>query len=93
MNQLFTVTLTDLGTYTLTVAAETPADAESIAKDVLFVNRRAILTPVEGESARNFDPTHEALKMVSCACVGTGRSGDVDSGDDRARSARLPGEG
>jgi hypothetical protein len=36
MNQLFTVTLTDLGTYTLTVAAETPADAESIAKDVLF---------------------------------------------------------
>jgi hypothetical protein len=35
-NKLFTVTLTDLGTYTVTVAAETPAEAQSIAKGILF---------------------------------------------------------
>jgi hypothetical protein len=33
---LYTVTLTDLGTYTVTVAADTPAEAENIAKSVLF---------------------------------------------------------
>ena len=32
---LYTVTLTDLGTYRITVAADTPAEAESIAKEVL----------------------------------------------------------
>ncbi|MGD9828458.1 MAG: hypothetical protein AB7E70_21310 [Hyphomicrobiaceae bacterium] len=35
-HDLYTVTLTDLGTYTLTVAASTPREAESIAKSVLF---------------------------------------------------------
>ena len=34
-NQLHLVTLTDLGTYQVTVAADTPAEAESIAKTVL----------------------------------------------------------
>lgn len=33
---LYTVTLTDLGTYTVTVAADTPGEAESIAKTILF---------------------------------------------------------
>lgn len=34
--QLYTVTLDDLGTYTVTVAADSPEAAESIAKGVLF---------------------------------------------------------
>jgi hypothetical protein len=34
-NQLYTVTLTDLGEYTVTVAAETSREAESIAKNIL----------------------------------------------------------
>jgi hypothetical protein len=33
--QLYTVTLTDLGEYTATVAADTPAEAESIARTIL----------------------------------------------------------
>lgn len=33
---LYSVTLTDLGTYTVTVAADTPSEAESIAKTILF---------------------------------------------------------
>lgn len=33
--QLYTVTLTDLGTYAVTVAADTPADAVDIAKTAL----------------------------------------------------------
>lgn len=33
---LYTVTLTDLGTYTVTVAADTPAEAESIATTILY---------------------------------------------------------
>ncbi len=36
MNQLFTVTLTDLGTYDVTVAAKNPKEAASIARGVLF---------------------------------------------------------
>ena len=36
MNQLFTVTLTDLGTYTVTVAACSLAEAQSVAKTILF---------------------------------------------------------
>lgn len=32
---LYTVTLTDLGTYTVTVAADTPDEAISVAKEVL----------------------------------------------------------
>jgi hypothetical protein len=34
--QLYTVNVTDLGSYRITVAADTPAEAEGIAKTVLF---------------------------------------------------------
>ena len=40
------------------VAADDPA-AFGIAQRVLAVNRRAILTPIRGESASNFDPSPE----------------------------------
>ncbi|MGE0700789.1 MAG: hypothetical protein AB7O57_16940 [Hyphomicrobiaceae bacterium] len=36
MNRLYTVTLTDLGTYEVTVAADSEKEAASIAKGVLF---------------------------------------------------------
>jgi hypothetical protein len=52
------------------------------------VNRRAILTPVVGGSARNFDPTRVAVNMTSCACVGTG-AGDDLCGYDREGAARA----
>ena len=35
-SQLYTVTLTDLGTYTATVAADTPAEAHSVPKTILW---------------------------------------------------------
>ena len=34
--QLYTVTLTDLGTYTVTVAADSPSHAANVAKHILF---------------------------------------------------------
>lgn len=36
MSRLYTVTLTDLGTYRLTVAADTPDEAKLIAKHVMW---------------------------------------------------------
>ena len=34
--RLFTVTVSDLGSYRITVAADTPSEAERIAKSILF---------------------------------------------------------
>ena len=55
--QLYTVTLTDLGTYRVTVAADTPAEAESIAKTVLF--EEAALPPGMTIVKREVDATAE----------------------------------
>ena len=45
MNQLYTVTLTDLGEYTVTVAAHSADQAARIAKEVLY---EEAFTPVQG---------------------------------------------
>ena len=58
-HDLYTVTLTDLGTYTLTVAASTSREAESIAKSVLFeewTQMPASMTTVKREAEAKAEP-------------------------------------
>ncbi len=56
--QLYTVTVTDLGTYRLTVAAASPKEAMSVAKTVLF---EEAAQPPKGVTIvkRGFDATAE----------------------------------
>jgi hypothetical protein len=62
MNQLFTVTLTDLGTYRVTVAAGTPAEAQSIAKGILFEEATTLppgMTIVKREADAIVEPARD----------------------------------
>jgi hypothetical protein len=56
--QLYQVTLTDLGTYTVTVPGDTPEDACSIAKQILAEEAGDLPTGVKA-TAREFSATAE----------------------------------
>lgn len=65
-NRLFTVILTDLGTYEMTVAASDPTEAANIAKGVLF-EEATELTPgmriVKREAEAKAEPASEPVRQ------------------------------
>ncbi len=92
--QLYTVTVTDIGTYRVNVAADTPAEAESISKTVLCeeattlplgMSRRLPRWP-SSRSAGRRTGSHSTPMAGSLAMSGRGRSdGSGHEGRDAVR--------
>lgn len=91
---LYKVTLTDLGTYTLTVAADSEREAESIAKTVLSedaLNLPADMKVVTREIAATAEVDGAATASASQFLVRSSYAIDFEltvPGHDRAEAAR-----
>ena len=95
MNRLYTVTLTDLGTYRVTVAADDTKTAESIARTVLFEEATKLpagMTVVKREADAKAEPAMEVpLKWYHVSATYTlefGMTVPASTADEAERYAR-----